>query len=195
MGVLCYADNTLVTATERDFREAARLAEAGAALIVDRMELLGLRGMVIKVQAQMKYLGLILYGRWSFGYHFVHLGSRLSFGFGRGSVEVLAEVYRFRVEVSYRGDYMEAIRLHLSCWVERKKGTLTFRMTQRHILVATMRGNLSLPSIVNEMLGSETCWSEIRFFCENLMSQKDAAERDHADAGGACVMPPATSAP
>nr|XP_026499748.1 uncharacterized protein LOC113403422 [Vanessa tameamea] len=42
-----------------------------------RGESITVRGTVIKVQAQMKYLGLILDGRWSFGQHFVHLGPRL----------------------------------------------------------------------------------------------------------------------
>ncbi|XP_047535139.1 uncharacterized protein LOC125069640 [Vanessa atalanta] len=104
MGVLCYADDTLITATGRDFGDAARLAEVGTALTVDRMEALGLRvsiskteallfhgprrgpprgasitvqGTVIKVQAQMKYLGLILDGRWSFRQHFAQLGPKL----------------------------------------------------------------------------------------------------------------------
>ncbi|XP_064074329.1 uncharacterized protein LOC135193889 [Vanessa tameamea] len=124
---------------------------------------------------------------------------------------------------------VEAIRPHLSRWIERKKGTLTFRMTvqvltghgcfgkylhgivrrevspscyecgapvdtahhslsectawgpQRHTLAATMGGDLSPPSIVKEMLGSETCWSEMRSFCENVISRKEAAEREREE--------------
>ncbi|XP_064076849.1 uncharacterized protein LOC135194808 [Vanessa tameamea] len=178
------------------------------------------------------------------------------------AAEVLAEVYRFRVETRNRGDLpgsaengriralaqqvlivrweedlgsptaglatVEAIRLHLSRWVKRKKGRLTFRMTQvltghgffgkylhgiarrevshschecgapvdtayhtlrecaawgpqRYSLAATMGGDLSLPSIVNEMLGCETCWSEMRSFCESVMLQKEAAEREREE--------------
>nr|XP_026496950.1 uncharacterized protein LOC113401312 [Vanessa tameamea] len=50
MRVLCYADDTLVTATGRDFREAARLAEVGTALTVDRMGILGLRVSISKTE-------------------------------------------------------------------------------------------------------------------------------------------------
>ncbi|XP_064073448.1 uncharacterized protein LOC135193703 [Vanessa tameamea] len=52
---------------------------------------------------------------------------------------------------------------------------------QRHSLAATMGGDLSLSSIVNEMFGSETCWSEMRSFCENVMSQKETAEREREE--------------
>ncbi|XP_064076358.1 uncharacterized protein LOC135194639 [Vanessa tameamea] len=52
---------------------------------------------------------------------------------------------------------------------------------QRHTLAATMGGHLPLPSIVNEMLGSETCWSEMRSFCENVMSQTEAAVREREE--------------
>jgi len=104
MGVLCYADDTLVTARGRDYASAARLAEVGTALVIERIEQLGLRvsanktGVLlfhgprrgpprgasitiqdaeVPVQTRMKYLGLHLDGRRSFGPHFEQLAPRL----------------------------------------------------------------------------------------------------------------------
>jgi len=104
MGILCYADDTLITARGRDHVSAIRLAEVGTALVIERIQMLGLqvsvqkteallfhgprRGLprganislhnvVIPVQAQLKYLGLQLDGRWSFGPHFAQLAPRL----------------------------------------------------------------------------------------------------------------------
>nr|XP_026497699.1 uncharacterized protein LOC113401845 [Vanessa tameamea] len=155
---------------------------------------------VIKVQAQMKYLGLILDGRWSFGQYFVQLGPRLinaAAALGRllpnvvgpgslcrrlyaGVVRSMAlygapiwvddlttdfrallrkpqRVIAVRGIRGNRGDRpgsacwakalivrwekdlrsttaglakMEAIRPHLSRWVKKKYGTLSYRMTQ-----------------------------------------------------------------
>ncbi|CAH2098002.1 unnamed protein product [Euphydryas editha] len=104
LSVICYADDTLITARGKNFEEAARLAQVGAAIAVDRIELLGLRVSVSKTEAllfhgprrgpprgarivvqgtevvirpHMKYLGLTLDGRWSFGPHFAQLAPRL----------------------------------------------------------------------------------------------------------------------
>lgn len=101
---LCYADDTLVVAQGRTFGETARLAEVSVALTVDRIRLLGLKvalekteallfhgprqgpppgahlvidGVRVPVKAQMKYLGLVLDGRWGFEAHFRALTPRL----------------------------------------------------------------------------------------------------------------------
>lgn len=103
-GVICYADDTLLTARGRNFREAASLASAGGSLVAGRIRRLGLKvalhkteavffhgprqhapqdahihveGVRIEVKAQMKYLGLILDSRWHFGPHFRGLSLRL----------------------------------------------------------------------------------------------------------------------
>jgi len=104
MGVLCYADDTLVTARGSSYTSAARLAEVAASLVIERIEMLGLQVSVgkteallfhgtrrgpprgakitlhnveIPVRVQMKYLGLHLDGRWGFGPHFAQLAPRL----------------------------------------------------------------------------------------------------------------------
>ncbi|CAH2085121.1 unnamed protein product [Euphydryas editha] len=51
LSVICYADDTLVTARARSFEEAARLAEAGASMAVDRIAMLGLRVSISKTEA------------------------------------------------------------------------------------------------------------------------------------------------
>jgi len=101
---VCYADDTLVVASGGDWCEAARRAEAGVALVVRRIEMLGLKmapqktealgfhgprlrpppslsisiqEVNIEVGSSMKYLGLVLDSRWAFGEHFARLGRRL----------------------------------------------------------------------------------------------------------------------
>lgn len=102
--VACYADDTLVVARGRDLREASRLATVGTALVVGRIRALGLEvallkteallfhgprggpppgtrmdleGVAVRVGTQMKYLGLILDGRWTFGAHFAQLAPKV----------------------------------------------------------------------------------------------------------------------
>lgn len=97
IGVVCYADDTLVTACGRSYREASILATAGLAQVVDRIRRLGLSvalnkseamvfhgprnappagaalivgGVSIGVGSTMKYLGLVLDSRWNFKEHF-----------------------------------------------------------------------------------------------------------------------------
>ncbi|XP_063831617.1 uncharacterized protein LOC135080824 [Ostrinia nubilalis] len=48
---------------------------------------------------------------------------------------------------------------------------------QRRALVSAVGVDLSPPSIVKAMLGSETAWKGMATFCEEVMSQKEAAER------------------
>ncbi|KAA5586394.1 reverse transcriptase family protein, partial [Pseudomonas aeruginosa] len=102
--VICYADDTLVVARGDDYRESARLATAGVALVVGRIRRLGLDvalnksealwfhgprrappvdthivvgGVRIGVGVQLKYLGLVLDSRWAFRAHFAELVPRL----------------------------------------------------------------------------------------------------------------------
>ncbi|XP_062525210.1 uncharacterized protein LOC134199093 [Bombyx mori] len=101
----CYADDTLVVAPGRDYRESARLACAGVAHVVTRIRRLGLEVALDKTQALLfhgpgrappvgahlviggvrvgvgvtglRYLGLELDSRWNFRAHFEKLGPRL----------------------------------------------------------------------------------------------------------------------
>ena len=102
--VTCYADDTLVTARGETYEEATRLATESVALVVERMERLGLRvalsksealcfhgprrappresqivigGTQVEVRAHMNYLGLVLDSRWNFREHFNRLAPRL----------------------------------------------------------------------------------------------------------------------
>ncbi|XP_037292216.1 uncharacterized protein LOC119188596 [Manduca sexta] len=97
VAVVCYADDTLVTATARTFQRASLLASFGTELVVRRIRRLGLavalhktealafhgprsrppieayisvEGVRIPVGSKMKYLGLHLDSRWDFRAHF-----------------------------------------------------------------------------------------------------------------------------
>ncbi|CAF4921474.1 unnamed protein product [Pieris macdunnoughi] len=48
---------------------------------------------------------------------------------------------------------------------------------QRHDLVSVIGMDLSLPSVVAAMLGSQEAWRAVAFFCERVLLQKEAAER------------------
>ena len=50
--------------------------------------------------------------------------------------------------------------------------------SQRANLVALLGSNLSFPSMVEAMLGSEEAWTAVVFFCEDVMLQKEVAERE-----------------
>lgn len=102
--VTCYADDTLVSARGHTYREAALLATAGVAQVVHRIRALGLEvalhksealffhgprhkpppgaqiivgGTSIAVGSTMKYLGIVLDGRWKFEMHFRRLAPKL----------------------------------------------------------------------------------------------------------------------
>ncbi|XP_022818794.1 uncharacterized protein LOC111351226 [Spodoptera litura] len=48
----------------------------------------------------------------------------------------------------------------------------------RRVLVARIGRDLSLPAVVKAMLADTKNWREVVSFCETVMSQKEAAERD-----------------
>ncbi|XP_047992758.1 uncharacterized protein LOC125231355 [Leguminivora glycinivorella] len=49
---------------------------------------------------------------------------------------------------------------------------------QRRDLVAVVGDDLSLPAVVKAMVANERSWKAVLFFCEDVMSQKEAAERE-----------------
>nr|BAC06456.1 reverse transcriptase [Papilio xuthus] len=102
--VTCYADDTLVTARGSTYRDCAILATAGVAQVVGRIRALGLEvalqksealyfhgprsrpppgahivvgGVNINIESHIRYLGLMLDGRWTFEGHFRQLGPKL----------------------------------------------------------------------------------------------------------------------
>ncbi|XP_076301979.1 uncharacterized protein LOC143220130 [Lasioglossum baleicum] len=109
VSVTCYADDTLVTASGREYGRTTLLAELGVAIVVNAIERLGFRvspektqaiwflggtkrvvpsgnvrsrsvyvgGKAVQIRDTMKYLGLLLDGRWTFEDHFEQLAPRL----------------------------------------------------------------------------------------------------------------------
>ncbi|CAB3220326.1 unnamed protein product [Arctia plantaginis] len=104
VAVVCYADDTLVTARGKTHHEATLRATAGVAQVVERIRRLGLEvalhksealffhglrrkppegssltvgGIRIGIEPSIRYLGLVLDGRWDFGYHFRGLVPKL----------------------------------------------------------------------------------------------------------------------
>ncbi|XP_026327823.1 uncharacterized protein LOC113236047 [Hyposmocoma kahamanoa] len=49
---------------------------------------------------------------------------------------------------------------------------------ERRELVAAVGHDLSLPAMIKSMLESDRSWREVVSFCEHVMSQKEAAERE-----------------
>jgi len=103
MSLICYADDTLVLARERNWGRACDLAQAGVEWVIDRIRALGLRvalekteamwfagrrvrgpprtqlnidGVAVRIEAQMRYLGLVLDSKWTFTQHFANLVPR-----------------------------------------------------------------------------------------------------------------------
>jgi len=52
---------------------------------------------------------------------------------------------------------------------------------QRRVLSSVIGEDLSLPAVVSAMVESEDAWGAMISFCEEVMSQKEAAERDRED--------------
>lgn len=106
MEVICFADDTLAVFWGKTYEEAALRASRGASALVEKIRQLGLKvalektgalffpgprfgqrappnahitigGVRVEVKDQMKYLGLILDGRWNFKAHFSALAPRL----------------------------------------------------------------------------------------------------------------------
>ncbi|CAG4940517.1 unnamed protein product [Parnassius apollo] len=104
VSVICYADDTLVLAQGGSYEAAAETMTRGVAIVVERIRQLGLEvalhkseamhfhgprnrpppgssvmvgGVSIGVESTLKYLGLVLDGRWNFVEHFRRLAPKL----------------------------------------------------------------------------------------------------------------------
>ncbi|CAB3227751.1 unnamed protein product [Arctia plantaginis] len=53
--------------------------------------------------------------------------------------------------------------------------------TQRRALTAVIGVDLSLPAVVRSMAGSDSCFIAVATFCEEVISQKEAAEKARED--------------
>lgn len=135
-------------------------------------------------------------------------------------------------DAEYGTRTIEAILPILTSWIDRRHGSLTFRLVQvltghgcfgrylhkiakreetpschecgaeedtaqhtlevcpfwapqRRTLVTAIGENLSLPCVVEAMLGSNRSWEAMVSFCEDVMSQNEAAERVRENAADA----------
>ena len=50
--------------------------------------------------------------------------------------------------------------------------------SERRVLITRIGQNLSLPAVIEAMLADSDNWKEVTSFCETVMVQKEAAERD-----------------
>ena len=189
-GVICYADDTLVTVRAGSYEEAVRLGAVTANIVVSRIELLGLRvslskteallfhgprrgpprvvrlavhiqGVEVTVKAQMKYLGLMLDGRWNFGAHFTQLAPKV--------INAAAALGRLLPNVggpdsTCRRLYMGVIRsmalYGAPIWVDAlNAGNRTLlRRPQRVIDIRAIRGYRTVSWTVATLLAGDPPW-------------------------------------
>ncbi|XP_026317347.1 uncharacterized protein LOC113228302 [Hyposmocoma kahamanoa] len=69
------------------------------------------------------------------------------------------------------------------CMVGRERTTVCQQCgcaedTAQHTLLAFDEHDLSLPTVVRGMVGSERAWSAVASFCTDVLSRKEAAERE-----------------
>ncbi|KAL0859970.1 hypothetical protein ABMA27_010286 [Loxostege sticticalis] len=59
---------------------------------------------------------------------------------------------------------------------------------ERSVLVSVVGGDLSLPTVVARMASSEEAWQAVLTFCEAVISQKEAAEREREAEASATMI-------
>jgi len=64
---------------------------------------------------------------------------------------------------------------HCPAWTEERR-------VLQDVLREVTGGDLSLPAVVSAMVGGERYWGAMASFCEAMISQKEAAERDRESA-------------
>ncbi|KAJ0169368.1 hypothetical protein K1T71_015252 [Dendrolimus kikuchii] len=188
MGVICYADDTLITARGGTYDESVELANAATALVVERVRRLGLRvspektealmfygrrrqpprgthvavqGVAVAVKAQMKYLGLVLDGKWNFGAHFTQLAPRL-LGAAAALARLLPNVGGpgTACRKLYTGVLRSMALYGAPVWVDslhRKNRTL-LRRSQRVLAVRAIRGYRTVSWTAATLLASDPPW-------------------------------------
>lgn len=172
--LVCYADDTLVLSWGIDWSSTIRLAEAGVGHVVGRIKRLGLEvapqkteaiwfaasgkrgpprdraqmeveGVRVEIGTQMRYLGLILDSRWSFGPHMAKMAPRVR--------AIAASLGRLMPNLGGPGDgarrlYMTAVQSVVlygaPVWhdkvVASSKNLQTLRGMQRRLVIRAIRG-------------------------------------------------------
>ncbi|XP_050353618.1 uncharacterized protein LOC126775612, partial [Nymphalis io] len=120
-------------------------------------------GTVIKVQAHMKYLGLTLDGRWSFGQHFVQLGPKL-INAAAALSRLLPNVPTFGPETPCRRLYAGVVRsmalYGAPIWVDAltARNKVLLRRPQRIIAVRVIRGYRTVSWTAATLLAGDPPW-------------------------------------
>ncbi|KAJ0171233.1 hypothetical protein K1T71_012783 [Dendrolimus kikuchii] len=186
VSVTCYADDTLVAARGRTHEEAGRLATAGVAHVVARIQLLGLKvalhkteavvfhgprnkppsdlhidvgGTRIAVGARMKYLGLVLDSRWEFSAHFEALAPKL---LGAAGALLLPNVGGPGTVCRklYTGVLRSMALYGAPVWVDslHRKNRTHLRRSQRVLAVRAIRGYRTVSWTAATLLASDPPW-------------------------------------
>jgi hypothetical protein len=188
MKILCYADDTLVTAQGKDFDEVARLATVATSLVVDRIGMLGLevalnktevllfhgprrgpprdahiviKGVPIKLGTHMKYLGLVLHGRWRFEQHFMQLVPKL-IGTAPALRRLLPNVGG--PSASCRRLYASTIRsmatYGVPIWIDalNSRNKVLLRRSQHVIALRAIRGYRTISWVAATVLAGDAPW-------------------------------------
>ncbi|CAH2238060.1 jg9758 [Pararge aegeria aegeria] len=179
MRVLCYADDTLVTACGNTYEDAARLAVVGTSMVVDRIRMIGLKVSISKTEAILSIihrprrgpprgayitvlvLGLTLDGRWGFKAHFTQLGPRL--------VSTAAALGRLLPNIGgpestcrrlYAGIVRSMALYGAPIWMHAMTthNKILLRRPQRIIAVRTIRGYRTVSSTAATFLASDPPW-------------------------------------
>lgn len=174
LSVTCYADDTLIIARGDDFNEAAHLSVVGVTAVVRRIRRIGLEVALQKTEAlcfhgprhappPMRYLGLVLDGRWSFYAHFQRLASKLM-GAAAALSRLLPNVggpdmacRRFYVGVVRSMALYGAPPIWADSLVKRKMFVL-LRKPQRVIAVRAIRGNRTISYEAACVLAGSSPW-------------------------------------
>lgn len=188
ISVVCYADDTLVTARGGTYREASILATAGVAAVVARIRRLGLQvalhkseaicfhgprksppagseiivgGTAIAVRSTLKYLGVMLHSRWRFAAHLQQLTPKLM-----GTAAALARLLPNLggVDGSCRRLYMAVVRsmalYGAPIWARSldRRETALLHRAQRVMALRVCRGYRTISHEVACVLAGSIPW-------------------------------------
>lgn len=213
VSLVCYADDTLVTARGETYREAAILITAGVATVVNRIRMLGLEvalhkseaicfhgprrappagstivvsGTSIPIGTTLKYLGVVLDGRWRFEAHMRWLSPKLL-----GTAGALS-----RLLPNTRGGGGRCRRLYTAVvssmalygapiWAGslNREGTSALLAAQRVMAVRVCRGYRTLSHEVACVLAGLLPWDiEAEVLASAYMRKVQAREQDERPA-------------
>ncbi|CAB0030954.1 unnamed protein product, partial [Trichogramma brassicae] len=207
-------DDTLVTARGATYREASLVATAGVAQVVRRIRQLGLEvalqksealcfhgprrgpppdssltvgGVQIAIKSTMRYLGIVLDGRWNFGAHFAALVPRVMAAAG-ALTRLLPNIGG--PEASCRRLYMGVVRsmalYGAPIWAEAlsNQNIALLRRPQRVMAIRASRGYRTISCEAACVLAGSIPWDlEARTLASLFTWREEALARGHPPAG------------